>query len=70
MLRILFFFLLGYIAWTIIRIMQRMNRMRQTGRQAHDPVQSAPDGRKSKGEFPEIRDAEFEDIDPKKGDDA
>jgi len=70
MLRLLFFFLLGYIGWTIFRIMQRMNRLRQPGRREHHSMHTAPDGRKSKGEFPEIRDAEFEDIDPKKGDDA
>jgi hypothetical protein len=70
MLRTLLFFLLGYIAWTVFRLMQRINRQRRTTMQDYNTVQSTGNGKKPKAESPEIRDAEFEDIDPKKSDDA
>ena len=68
MVRFLLFFLLGYIIWTIFRIMQRMNRMRQRG---HNRTPSRPGGEpRPREKYPEIRDAEFEDIEPRKDDDT
>jgi hypothetical protein len=68
MIRLLLLFLLGYIIWTVFRLFQRTSRMRQSGWTDKSGVQSTGSDQKPKSGFPEIRDAEFEDLDPKKGD--
>ncbi len=70
MFRTLIFLLIGYLVWTIFRIMQRSGQSRGSSglKRGYDEVHSAGKDRKSNDSLPEIRDAEFEDIDPRKDD--
>lgn len=66
MFRTILFLLIGYIIWSIVRIMQRSAQARRSAgiKRGYDRVHSSGGDRKSSGPSTEVRDAEFEDIDP------
>ena len=70
MFRTLILILIGYIIWTMFRIFQRFTRSKgSTGfKRGYDRVHETGRSGNAKGTLPEIRDAEFEDIDPRKDD--
>ena len=70
MFRTLILILIGYIVWTVFRIFQRFNQAKgSTGfKRGYDKVHSTGKSGHAKGALPEIRDAEFEDVDPHKDD--